>query len=220
MARDQSLLDWPSIFESIDTIKQELVDYFPYKIIDVEGAEADDVIAVIASHFVQYSNVIVSSDKDFVQLHPLGIKQYSPKHKTWITHADPKLFLIEHIMKGDSTDGIPNVRSPDSFFVDQSSKKQMPITKLMINQAMEGVISDAVHLRNFNRNQQLIDLSFVPSDISAQIIEQYNAQTNNRPINKIYDYMIKYKLRNLMLDLSDFKEGTNETTAISHTKAS
>lgn len=203
--REASELDWNTLFESLNKIRQELKDYFPYKVIQIEHAEADDIIAVLVKEYhSQGKLLILSGDKDFGQLQKYpNVTQYSPVLKKYISCTNPDLFLKEHILKGDSSDGVPNFLSEDNVFV--MGIRQSPITskKLAgwILQEPEQFCNEAT-LRNYKRNQRLIDLEFVPDDIKAQTLEQYNTQIKDR--SKLFNYFIQYQLKNLMEHINEF----------------
>ena len=174
-SREDSNLDWDSIFSCLNEIKQELKDYFPYKHLEVYGAEADDIIAALCLEleFDNGKTLILSGDKDFIQLHRFtNVTQYSPITKKYVNGEDPYVYLKEHILKGDTSDGIPNVLSPDHTFVE--GLRQKPLGKKKIAQWTGDVLvpvemelpNDEVK-RNFQRNEQLIDLSKSPNEISV-----------------------------------------------------
>jgi 5'-3' exonuclease len=205
-SQEKSELDWKGIFECLNKIRQELKDNFPYRIIDVESAEADDVIATLVKYKHDEQNILImSGDKDFIQLHKYdGVQQYDPVRKRKIAHDNPKRYLIEHILKGDSGDGIPNVLSPDNCFV--VGERQTPMTAKKIAQYLTSdpsTIEDPIVLRNYHRNQQLIDLSFVPSYIEDKVLEQYDTQ-KGKDRSKLMNYFINNKLKNLMEHMSEF----------------
>ena len=203
--REASELDWNTLFESLNNIRQELKDYFPYKVIQVDHAEADDIIAVLVKEYhSQGKLLILSGDKDFGQLQKYpNVTQYSPVLKKYISCTNPDLFLKEHILKGDSSDGVPNFLSEDNVFV--MGIRQSPVTskKLAgwILQEPEQFCNEAM-LRNYKRNQRLIDLEFVPDDIKTQTLEQYNTQIKDR--SKLFNYFIQYQLKNLMEHINEF----------------
>lgn len=203
--RDASELDWNAIFDVLNKIRQELKDYFPYKVIQVESAEADDIIATLVKEYAYREKILIlSGDKDFGQLQKYpNVKQYSPVMKKYITCTNPDLFLKEHIIRGDSSDGIPNFLSPDNVFV--MGGRQAPVTSKKLStwimQEPEEFCNENM-LRNYKRNQQLIDLDFVPDDIAEQVLEQYNGQKKDR--SKLFNYFITHRLKNLIESVGDF----------------
>lgn len=204
-SQEKSELDWKAIFECMGKIRQELKDFFPYRVIDVETAEADDIIATLVRTFCDSEKILImSGDKDFIQLHKYnGVKQYDPVRKKWIYHENPERYLQEHILKGDSGDGVPNVLSSDNCFV--VGDRQKPMTQKKITQFLSMDMSEMPELvmRNWHRNQTVIDLSFVPEYITDKVIEQYNVQSG-KDRSKLLNYFIANKLKNLMENISEF----------------
>ena len=204
-----SELNWKEIFECMNRIRAELKEFFPYRVIDVESAEADDIIGTLVSEFGQDINtgnkiLILSGDKDFIQLHKyLNVSQYDPTRKKWIKHNDPERFLHEHILKGDAGDGVPNVLSSDNCFV--VGERQRPLTAKKIENILNTDLDDmdTTLSRNYYRNATLIDLSFVPEIIRQKVMEQYNAQ-EGRDRSKLMNYFIANKLKNLTEYISEF----------------
>jgi hypothetical protein len=205
-SRDSSELDWKIIFECMNKIRSELKEYFPYRVIDIESAEADDIIATLVGD-ADYGTpiLILSGDKDFIQLHVHeGVKQYDPVRKKWITHDNPDRYLAEHILKGDSGDGVPNVLSSDNCFV--VGERQKPLTQKKIDALIElGLDGKFDHqlARNYSRNKQLIDLSMIPENIKVKVLESYNLQTDKNK-DKMFNYFIVNKLKNLMEHIGEF----------------
>lgn len=209
--REASGVDWQTMFNTLSTVREELVEYFPYKTIMVDGAEADDIIGtLIHERHDEFEKILIlSSDKDFMQLQVHNnVKQYSPVHKKFIRTADPKLFLKEHIIKGDRGDGIPNIMSNDSVFV--SSGRQKPLRKNIMEKILEAnmktpQLSDLNEniIRNWQRNQKLVDLNYIPSEIKDQILETYD-QSKNNPRSGLLNYFVKHKLKNLTEYIGDF----------------
>lgn len=199
-ARDSSELDWSMIFDVFNRIKTEIKEFFPYRVIQVESAEADDIIATLVEYQQVDKVLILSGDKDFVQLQQQPfVRQYDPIRKKWITHNDPKKYLHEHILKGDSGDGIPNVLSDDDTFV--TNKRQKPLTQKKIDTFMVMLPDDVA--RNFARNQQLVDLARIPSHIKQQIVNKYEEESG-KGRDKLFNYFIKYKLKNMMESIGEF----------------
>jgi len=204
-ARDKSEIDWNTIFEYFGKIKAEIRDNFPYRMIQVDSAEADDVIATLVNQFHDDENILIlSGDKDFVQLHRFkNVKQYDPVRKKFITHDDPTKFLFEHIMKGDAGDGVPNILSDDDTFV--TDKRQKPMTQKRIDEAYNDYFGKSLSIfdRNFLRNRQLIDLNFIPDNIKNEVLNKYE-QESGKDRSKLFNYFISYKLKGMMESIGDF----------------
>jgi len=206
--REKSDLDWHLIFDMLAKFKQELREYFPYKVIDVEGAEADDIIGTLVPRHAAHEKVLIlSSDGDFLQLQQYGsnVKQYNPSQKKYIKSEDPLLELKEKIIRGDKGDGIPNIFSPSDCFV--RDLRQKPITKGMLDKILTEDLThpnwtaDAV--AGFSRNKVLIDLTQIPSEIKEKIINTYE-ETVPAKRNKLLNYFIEHKLKNLMDVIEEF----------------
>jgi len=202
----KSELDWKAIFECMNKIRAELKEYFPYKVIDIESAEADDIIATLVNDVIAPEGfLILSGDKDFIQLHKYdNVKQYDPVRKKCIQHANPSQYLMEHILKGDSGDGVPNILSPDNCFV--VGERQKPLTQKKIDSLIElGLDGKFDHplARNYARNKNLIDLSMIPVNVKENILDSYNSQ-NDKGRDKLFNYFIANKLKNLMESIGDF----------------
>ena len=204
-AQEKSEMDWKSIFECMNKIRSELKEYFPYRVIDIEAAEADDIISTLVRIHSFEKILILSGDKDFIQLHTYGnVKQYDPTRKKWINHENPERYLAEHILKGDSGDGIPNVLSPDNCFV--VGERQKPLTQKKIDALIELNLNgkfDHQYARNFMRNKELIDLRNVPQEIGAKVVESYDRQ-EGKGREKLMNYFIANKLKNLMESIGEF----------------
>ena len=213
--RESSGLNWDSIFTNLNQVRDEIKKHFPYKVLEVYGAEADDIIAVLVrSNDGDATNLIVSSDKDFIQLHGFNVKQYSPVSKKFVNGSHPSEYLKEHILKGDRSDGVPNVLSADDTFV--ADKRQKPMRKTMLATLTEAMNTSEVidlhslakcqkdtWIRNYQRNETLIDLNKIPSDIEDQILKQFrDTEVGDR--SKLFDYFIKNKLNTLVDNIGEF----------------
>lgn len=210
--RDKSELDWNMIFGVLNSIREDLKTVFPYKVIQIDTAEADDIIATIVhdcagAHLLNGGSepiLILSGDKDYIQLHTYeNVEQYDPVRKRWISHDHPDMFLKEHIVKGDRSDGIPNILSKDDCFI---NGRQKPLRTKTLNSIMEMDVSEITQqsfLVNWNRNKRLVDLSLVPDDIKNQVKEAYEA-SNNKSRDQLFNYFVKNRLKNLMEHIGEF----------------
>jgi 5'-3' exonuclease len=208
--RESSSTDWESVFGLIHTIKEEIRDNFPYKVVQLDKVEADDIIAVICKKHHDKKVLIISGDKDFQQLQKYpNIDQYSPTKKEFVKTDSPQEYVYEHILKGDTSDGIPNFLSPDDTFVNRIKQKPVSKKKLAgwIDSLMRGNdpqdFCNEYHYRNFQRNQRLIDFDYIPDDIETDIYKQYEKATVSDR-SKILPYMIKNDLRELIGKIEEF----------------
>lgn len=206
-ARTESELDWSAIFNALNKIRDEIKTFFPYRVIQIETAEADDIIGTIVHQEGTELNtgeaiLILSGDKDYIQLHKYAnVKQYDPTRKRWITHSSPEKYLYEHIIKGDTGDGVPNILSADNCLV--VGERQRPITKKRLEQWEDiNTMTEDVK-RNYLRNKSLIDLSQVPDHIRNQVLDIWNSENENNR-SQLLNYFIKNKLKNLMEVISEF----------------
>jgi len=203
-ARDSSGHDWNSIFECLNKIRDELRQYSPYKVVEVDTAEADDIIAVLAMRCNE-KVMILSSDKDFAQLQKFSnVEQYSPILKKFIKEPLPAMQLKQLIIRGDKSDGIPNILSADDCFVVGS--RQKPITEAKIinwmNQKPDEFCTEEM-LRNFKRNEMLIDLTKIPESLKQSIIDTYEG-TKGHTRQEFMNYMITNRLKNLLEVIDEF----------------
>ena len=196
-------MDWSALFETINKIIIEIDTFFPYKVIRVEHAEGDDVIAVLSRTFKEKS-LIVSSDKDFSQLYKYKwIRQFSPMKQKMLNSIDPIMYLKEHIIRGDKGDGIPNILSDDDCIV--SGVRQKSISKKKIVNWLDQDPHDFNDemKRGWIRNKILIDFDLIPKNIATAILEQYNEEKKYQQ-GQLINYFIKNRLKYLMENMGDF----------------
>ena len=216
-SREDSGFDWNSIFEALHLVRAELAEHFPYPVIDIDGAEADDVIATLAE-YSQTSNtdgllpsqepfLVLSGDHDFNQLQKWGnVKQYAPVQKKFIKLTEtPEAVLMEHIIMGDKGDGVPNILSDDDTFV--NGDRQRPIRKDKLaewkTQKPEEFITSDEMWRNYQRNRELVDLSRIPEDIKESIIDSYEKQKGGDR-SGLLNYFIANRMTQLIELVDEF----------------
>lgn len=209
--REESSMDWDLFFQYLNQIREEIKENFPYKHIHIQGVEADDIIATLVEQTQEFGKaepvMIISSDKDFVQLHKYkNVKQFSPIQKKAVTHPNPRLYLFEHVICGDKGDGIPNILSADNSIVD--GIRQKAVTQKKLDHWLEHAedlksVMDENTWRNYQRNQQLIDLSLIPEEIKAKIINSYETQ-EVPPRGRVLNYLIQKRCKQLVESVSEF----------------
>jgi len=205
--REASELNWTLIFESLNKIRDELKEVFPYRVIQVDGAEADDVIATLVKNRTNdFEKVLIlSGDKDFQQLQRYAnVKQYSPVLKKFITCKNPDAYLKEHTIRGDIGDGVPNFLSSDDSLVNGTRQKPISSKKLesWLKSEPEQFCNQEM-LRNYKRNQQLVDFDYIPKHIEENIMTEYERQ-GNKDRTQLFNYFIANKLKNLVEAINDF----------------
>lgn len=217
-ARDDSKLDWKFVFEILSETRDDLQKYFPYKVIRVERAEADDIIACLSKWTqnndllsegllpIPKKTLIISSDKDFKQLHRYSnIRQYGPMFKKYVDKP-PKVqdFINEHIAKGDASDGIPNILSVDNSFIDKIRQKSMTKPRLeeFIKFGIDACKTDD-EIRNWNRNELLISFDKIPTDIEESILTAFADKPKGNK-SEIFNYLVKNRMRLLLNDIDSF----------------
>ncbi len=205
-AREASGHDWNTIFECLNKIRDELKQYSPYKVVEVETCEADDIIATLAQKFSATQRImILSSDKDFAQLQRYpNVEQYSPILKKFIKEPLPLMQLKQLIIRGDKGDGIPNILSADDCFVTATRQKPITETKIIgwMNQEAKDFCNEDM-LRNYSRNETLIDLTKIPDRLTTEILHTYET-AKGKSKQDFMNYMIANRLKNLIEVLDDF----------------
>jgi hypothetical protein len=205
--REKSEINWTVVFETLNKVRDELKDYFPYRVIHVDGAEADDVIGTLAQTYgnTHEKILILSGDKDFVQLQSyMNVQQFDPVRKKFRKTNDVDKFIKEHIIRGDIGDGVPNFLSADDTFV--VGARQKPISQKKLDQWLESdpkEFCDEKMLRGYLRNQQLVDLSFIPLDIKKEVLVQYEEQAG-KGRDKLFNYFIDRRLKLLVESINEF----------------
>ena len=201
--RAKSEHDWEYIFDLLSKVKNEIKQFLPYKVIEVESVEADDIIAVLCKR-TNEKVLILSGDKDFIQLHNDRIKQYNPVLNKFVGQGEnPSLYIREHILKGDRSDGIPNVLSDDDVFIE--GRRQKPLSRKKIDSWLEEVLMTMTEEeeKNYNRNRKLIDLNCIPQELEDKINNEFdNVKVATR--DKILNYFIKNKLKTLIEVIDEF----------------
>lgn len=209
--REESTMDWAEIFRIVNGVRDDLAEHFPYKVVTINKAEADDIIGTLTLETQEFGKhepvMIVSADKDFIQLHKLNnVKQYSPLLKKFVTEKNPRTYILEHIFKGDSGDGVPNILSPDNTFVD--GIRQSPVTKKKMQKWTDNIdnienVMDAETYRNFIRNKKLIDLTETPDSVKQEIINTYDKIKVSHK-SRVLNYLIKKRCKMLIECVGDF----------------
>jgi 5'-3' exonuclease len=208
--KKDSGVEWGLIYNCLNFVKEELRSGFPYLVIEENGCEADDIIGTLARYATDISKptVIISNDKDFVQLHSKYVCQWRPIEQAFVRNVDPSKFLKELIIRGDTEDGVPNIKSPDDIFTIEG-KRQSPIYTKDIDKWLEDddntfLEENELWKRNYERNRALIDLTMTPknNEVCIIIAFEHGRQRANKP--KMTKFFMKHRLRYLHKKINDF----------------
>jgi len=202
--REKSGHDWTAIFEILGNIRSELKEHMPYRLIEIDTAEADDIIGALVKKHHDQKIVILSGDKDFIQLHNSNVRQYNPVLNKFVGVGEtPSIYIKEHILKGDRSDGIPNVLSDDDVFVE--GRRQRPLTKKKIESWVNEILMTFTEeeQKNYDRNRKLIDLSLIPPELEAKIHNEFD-EVKVAHRSKILNYFITRKLKTLIEVIDEF----------------
>jgi hypothetical protein len=208
-SREESELDWNELFRIINLIRSELIEHFPYKVIHIDHCEADDIIGAVVHEYGTELNtgseqfLILSGDKDYIQLHRYAnVKQYDPVRKKWIQNSDPDKYLVEHILKGDGGDGVPNVLSADNSIA--VGERQKAMTAKRMAELTKGPSNmDSLTLSRYHRNKMMIDLSEIPQKYKDQILSEYSKEKEVGR-SQLFNFFVEKRLKNLLTDIGDF----------------
>ena len=207
-ARAKSSMNWEEVFRITSMVREEIRENFPYKVMHIEGCEADDCIAQLVEETQEFGKaedvMIISSDKDFAQLQRYNnVKQYSPMQKKFIVEKNPRVVLEEHILQGDTSDGVPNVLSPDNTFTD--GLRQTPLRKKLRDLLVEDPHSQGDEIyRNYLRNKKMIDLRECPDTIKTDIINKFDKQDQIGNKAKVFPFLVNKQCRLLLENVQEF----------------
>jgi len=205
--KESTYIDWNHLYEVMNSVIIDLKENFPYALLSMEGCEADDILATLAK-YVREQNVIVSSDKDFNQLLGLSnVDQYDPRKGVFLKlETTPENFLLEHILKGDVSDGIPNILSPDDIFLQEGVRQKSITSKYkaeFADRLRRGELREE-EIKNFARNDKLINLNSIPKNIKLAILELYSNYVIEGDHEKLLNFLIKHQYQGLIEYVNEF----------------
>lgn len=208
-SRESSAIDWKKYYAIIDLVQGEIRENLPYQVLKLSGMEADDIIATLA---IKYATplervMIISSDHDFIQLQQnKNIRQFSPLTKKLVSDSSPVKYLLEHIFRGDTGDGIPNILSDDRVFIEK--RRQTPVSQKKIDEWIANIdrletVMPAEVYRNYSRNRKLIQLDQIPAENKATIISAHET-LQTAPQSRVLNYLIDKRCTGLIPHTSGF----------------
>lgn len=94
------------------------IEVLPVSMLSIDNVEADDTIAYCANQYFKNNSIIMSSDKDFLQLVNDRIRVWSPTKKKFYGKTEiysefqihPCNFCLFRALDGDNSDNIPGIK--------------------------------------------------------------------------------------------------------------
>ena len=208
-------MDWAKFYGTINETKEAIKANLPYLSLEIPRAEADDILGTLARYLYQTKpnepNLVVSTDGDMNQLlrYP-NTDRYTPMGDKFVTSSDPLKELKEKIFRGDSGDGVPNMKSKDDVFLVEGAR-QTPMTKKFIDSIIDlpedelQVNMSTPEYEGYLRNQMLIDLAYTPQDVSREIIRAYEKREIKGSMMGLMSYFSKNRMKLLTAKVDEFK---------------
>ena len=197
--------------KQMQVMKDDVKKHFPWKIVKVTGAEADDSVGVLTRRLNDAVNVVISTDSDLQQVLVNDMNYiYEPRKNIIIDHtADTKYDLFVKFIKGDAGDGIPNIFSDEDTLITQG-KRQKAVKKTLVNEMYEEYQNNGfksvkdkyewtdVITTRFVHNRKMIDLKMIPEDIVNSINKEYDEFVPNGDGTTFMNYCINQGLTPLI----------------------
>lgn len=191
-------IDWDDVYMFFDSFKKELSEVFPFVVLKVKWAEADDIIGtLVLDQENEWENIIISNDKDFKMLLIDGnTRIYDTTNDEYIVCDDPENFLNHLVYMGDRGD---NIKGFAPRVGDKTAQKMVNDPKILQEKLNE---NPQEYRKNLKRNRILIDLRYVPKSLKQVIINQYRSYKPPKDKRNIIQYFSEYNLMSLSEDIS------------------
>lgn len=236
--KEESDFNWELAWKCLNQVRDEIQAIFPWRFLRVKRCEADDIIAVLCKYSQDNEYItsglidepqpmlIISSDGDDAQLGIYeNIRQWCPKKKTYLprkSKKDLKLYMVDHVVKGDTGDGVPNIFMRSTFFLDRKEKeRQKTVTQKILDSFLEHGI-DAIDLlpkekdesekdyqerlkqirMRYVQNKTVVLFEHIPDYISESILQYYHDNPSTGTLDNVRKYFIKNRMRLLMEELT------------------
>lgn len=211
--KKDSKFDWDTIYTMMQELASDLKHHMPFKILKVKSAEADDIIGVLTPK-LKNPCVIIARDEDYFQLfgRKQNLKIYDPISQILYSpddFEDIKDFLLKLVFCGQTKDDIPNILTPNDWGLTEATEgrrkpgfgvksfdKIKHDIKGFIQKGYTNKIYGKVDLHEtLKRNRLLMDFDKIPNTIITRIVNCYNSSYNFPPIDNIYLFFEKHKMR-------------------------
>ena len=163
------------IFKELDVQEQ-----YGYKIVKVEGAEGDDVIATTLLKLKDdyIGMMLIASDRDFLQID--GLREFDLFGKEAVRDLGGEIvsardYLLGKILMGDRSDNIKQV------FTRCGPKTALRWTK--DRESLKRVLKEDQSLAaRYLLNKKMISFEHIPQDLSDKILKAVNESLHKNPV--------------------------------------
>lgn len=203
--RDKSGVDWQTFHKEMDDFIVEIKEHLPFKVLKIKNAEGDDIIAVLCLER-RNNYIIISTDEDFLQLTSNDVKLYNPLKMKFVESVDPKMFVIEKCLLGQSKDDIFNIRTSLNHPL---GTKKPPFGETMLAKVMDygykKWLKDNKLEERFEINKVLMDFSKIPKTIRSRVLSVYDSYALPDPAG-MYDFFRKNKMKSYLENFHNVEE--------------
>jgi 5'-3' exonuclease len=206
------ITNW-EVFEDLDDEHNSKIDQIvrlvhylkclPIRTVSIDKSEADDIIAFYSTHLVEKYNskvVIVSSDKDFLQLVNNDVTVWRPMEKTYYTKqlieekhgCLAENFILYKVLMGDNSDKIPGIKGlgEKGLFKKFPELKERPLTlddiyNISVEKLKEHVVYARVvnDIKRLETNYKIMDLSKPLIDDNDEVVLKAIAASSTPTLN-------------------------------------
>lgn len=172
----------------IPYIKQ-ILQLLGIKVLELEGYEADDIISTVGMAAVRegWEVIVVSPDKDMLQLVGEGIKVYNPVSEVLYDRdqvyqkygVEPQQFLDYLTLIGDSVDNIPGVKGVGPKTAQQLLSQYYSIEGIFENigklPQKYAKLFEGLSVQDVERFRELLRLYTVPIEVKLEDLRREKA---------------------------------------------
>lgn len=194
-------VDFETFYKENARLLSDIKEYLPFKVLKVPFCEADDIVGILSLENLGFKVVIVSTDKDYLQLCSNSVRVYNPIKRVYDKVDDTEDFIVRASLSGQKgKEDITNVKTP----LDWPDGKRKPplgpegIEKIMRSGYKEWLKSEGL-MERFELNRRLIDFKCIPENIKANVLKAYS-EAKIPEISKAYEFFKENKFNTFLED--------------------
>jgi len=186
------------------------LDQLPISILSIDNIEADDVIAYISTTVLKDEKIIMSTDKDFLQLVDNNIKIWSPTKK--ILYDKDKIFeeygipsknlLTFKILDGDKSDNINGIRGAGIKTIVKNIPQISENKKFDIKDLIYFIDKTSKKIKlfeNIKNNYKLLKRNYLLMQLHNVDIGNHNKLKIQNVIHEKIPQLVKYKFSTMFI---------------------